>query len=206
MGENPEDERQVAEFWRKHGLDADAIENPRERFSKLPDLRLSYDGKPWAYCEVKTIVRHFWNVRILHDDRPIEERVEESKKSVMERITGDLVTAARQLSAGNPHHALLNFVVLVNRDTEASPTLLAQLFSAPPASPGRDLKARRQARLAEEMQGFRRNVDLCLWVKPAAEEKLDVETCLLLNPALLSFAEEVTGLRGDKLISLNPAA
>ena len=206
MGENADDERRVAEFWREHGLRVDAIEDPRERFSKLPDLRLSYDGAPWAYCEVKTIVRHSWKVRILHDDQTIEERVEESKKSVIERMTGDLVTAARQLKAGNPDHALLNFVVLVNRDAEASPTLLAQLFSASSASPGRSLKARREARLAEEMQGFRRSVDLCLWVKPTAEEKLHVESCLLLNPALLSFAEEVTGLRGDKLISLHPAA
>jgi hypothetical protein len=206
MGENAADERRVAEFWRKHGLRADAIEDPRERFSKLPDLRLSNDGAPWAYCEVKTIARHFWKVRILHDDQPIEERVEESKKSVIERIAGDLVTAARQLKAGNPNHALLNFVVLVNRDAEASPTLLTQLFSAPHASPGRSLKARHEAGLAKEIQGFRRNVDLCLWVKPAAEEKLDVEACLLLNHGLLSFAEEVTGLRGDKLISLEPAA
>jgi hypothetical protein len=206
MGENAADESQVANFWREHGLRVDAIEDPRERFSKLPDLRLHYNGAPWAYCEVKTIARHFWKVRVLHDDQPIEERVEESKKSVLERITGDLVTAARQLKAGNPDHALLNFVVLMNRDADASPTLLTQLFSAPPASVGRGLKARRDARLAEEIQGFRRIVDLCLWVKPAAEDKLDVQTCLLLNPALLSFAEEVTGLRGDKLISLDPAA
>jgi hypothetical protein len=206
MGENAADERQVAEFWREHGLGVDAIEDPGERFSKLPDLRLSYDGAPWAYCEVKTMARHFWKVRILHDDQPVEERVEESKKSVIERITGDLVTAVRQLKAGNPDHALLNFVVLVNRDAEASPNLLTQLFSATPASPGRSLKARLEARLAQEIRGFRRNVDLCLWVKPAAEEKLHVEACLLLNPALLSFAEEVTGLRGDKLISLEPAA
>jgi hypothetical protein len=206
MGENAADERQVEEFWRKHGLRVDAIENPSERFSKLPDLRLSYGGSPWAYCEVKTIARHFWKVRILHDDQPIEERVEESEKSVIERVTGDLVTAARQLKAGNPDHALLNFVVLVNRDAEASPTLLTQLFSAPPSSPGRSLKERREALLAEEMQGFRRNVDLCLWVIPADGEKLQIEACLLLNPALLSFAEQVTGLRGDKVISLDPAA
>jgi hypothetical protein len=206
MGENAADEHQVAEFWREHGLRADAIEDPRDRFSKLPDLCLSLSESPWAYCEVKTIARHFWKVRILHDDQPIEERVEESKKSVIERITSDLVTAARQLKAGNPHHALLNFVVLVNRDKEASPDLLAKLFSAVPASPGRSLKARREGRLVQDVQGFRHIVDLCLWATPATEEKLDVETCLLLNPALLSFAEEVTGLRGDKVISLDPAA
>jgi hypothetical protein len=206
MGENAADERRVAKFWSAHRLGVDAIEDPRERYSKLPDLRLSCDGSPWAYCEVKTIARHIWRVRILHDDQPIEERIEESKKSVIERITGDLVTAARQLKAGNPDHALLNFVVLVNRDKEASPNLLTQLLCATPASQGRSLKARREASLVQDVQGFRRIVDLCLWVTPAAEEKLVVEACLLLNSGLLSFAEEVTGLRGDKLISLHPAA
>jgi hypothetical protein len=206
MGENAADERRVEDFWHAHGLSVDAIEDPRERFSKLPDLRLSYDKTPWAYCEVKTVARHSWKVRILHDGQPPEERVEESNKSVIERITGDLVTAARQLKAGNPDHALLNFVVLVNQDAEASPNLLTQLFSVKPALPGRSLKARREAHLWEEIQGFRRNVDLCLWGTPAAEGKFVVEACLLLNSALLSFAEEITGLRGDKLISFDSAA
>lgn len=206
MGENAADERRVAKFWSAHRLGVDAIEDPGERFSKLPDLRLSLGGAPWAYCEVKTIARRIWKVRILRDDQPIEERVEESRKSIIERITGDLITAARQLKAGNRDHKLLNFVVLVNRDEEASPNLLTQLFSGAHASPGRSLKARREGRIVEEIQGFRRNVDLCLWVKPAAEEKLHVEACLLLNPSLLSFTEEITGMRGDKLILLNPAA
>lgn len=206
MGENSADERHVAKFWSAHRLGVDAIEDPRERFSKLPDLRLFYDGSPWAYCEVKTIARHSWKVRILHRDRLPDERIEESKKTLIERFTGDIVTAARQLKAGNPDHALLNFVVLVNRDEEASPNLLAQIFSATMASPGRSLKARREARMVQDVQEFRHIVDLCLWVTPAAAEGLVVEACLLLNPSLLSFAEEVTGLRGDKLISLNPAA
>jgi hypothetical protein len=110
------------------------------------------------------------------------------------------------LKAGNPDHALLNFVVLVNRDAEASPSLLASLLSAKPASAGHSLKARHEARLAGELQSFRNNVDLCLWVNPGAEKQLTVEACFLLNPNLLSFAEEITGLRGDKLISFDSAA
>ncbi|MGO9336170.1 MAG: hypothetical protein ACLPY1_01555 [Terracidiphilus sp.] len=206
MGENAADERQVAEFWRERRLGVDAIEDPRQRFSKLPDLCLSYNGAPWAFCEVKTIARQSWKVRILHDGQPPEEYMEETSRSVIERLTGDLVTAARQLKAGNPDHALLNFVVLVNRDAEASPGLLANLFSAKRASAGRSLKARYVARLADELQSFRKTVDLCLWVNPIAEQRLNVEACLLLNPNLLSFAEEVTGLRGDKLISFDSAA
>jgi len=206
MGENAADERRVAEFWRAHRLTVEAIEDSGDRFSKLPDLRLSYDGTPWAYCEVKTLARHGWKVHILHDGQLPEERVEETGKTVAERIAGDLITAARQLKAGNPDRKLLNFVVLVNRDEDASPGLLSQLLQGRSPVSGRTLKARREARLAEEVQGFRRSVDLCLWVNPAAEDRLVVEACLLSNSALLSFAEEVTGLRGDRLISLDPAA
>ncbi len=63
----------------------------------------------------------------------------------MERITGDLLTAARQWRAGNPDREFLNFVVLVNRDAEASADLLAKLLAPKRTSAGRSLKARRQA-------------------------------------------------------------
>jgi hypothetical protein len=206
MGENADDEQRAAEFWRMHGLDAEALENPSEPFSRRPDLRLLRDNAPWAYCEVKTIAPHNWKIRILHPGRPPEERLEAGNRPLPERISGDLVTAVRQLNAGNPCHSLLNFVVLVNRDPEALPSILPVLLAAPAAPSGRSLQARRAARLAEEVRSFRRNVDLCFWAKPAAERGLVIEKCFLFNPALRSFAEEVTGLRADKLISLEPAA
>ena len=112
-GENAEDERRVAEYWRANGFMVEALEDPSERFSRLPDFRLYHEGQPWAYCEVKTVWRHSWTVRILHQDRPAEEHLEVSNKPVEERLSGDLVTAIRQLRSGNPGHALLNIVVLV---------------------------------------------------------------------------------------------
>jgi hypothetical protein len=206
MGENTADEQRVAEFWRAHGVEADAMEDPAQRYSKLADLRLSRDRVPWAYCEVKTITPHHWKIRILHEGQPAEERVEAGNQPLQERLTGDLVTAIRQLSFSNPNHSLLNFVVLVNRDAQASPSLVTRLLSASPATSGRSLKVRRSARLAEEAQSFRRKVDLCLWVNPATDGALLIEKCFLFNPSLRSFAEEITGMRADKLVSLEPAA
>jgi hypothetical protein len=205
-GEDTADEKMLANFWQARGLEVDALENPADRYSRLPDLRLSRDSAPWAYCEVKTVLRHSWTVRILHDDRPIEERREVTSQTVNERVKMDLIMAARQLNAGNPGHALLNFVVLINRDPDASPAVLARVFATQSTGHGRGLAARRAARLAQEVQSFRRNVDLCLWAKPESNGKLVMESCLLFNPALRSFAEEVTGLRGKKLVSLEPAA
>ncbi len=206
MGESAGDEKEVAALWRVHGLEPDALEGPAQRFSRLPDFRLMRDGVPWAYCEVKTLWRHCWTVNILHEDRPVEERRDTSSKPVDERIIGDLITASRQLQAGNSSHKLLNFVVLVNRDPEASPALLTQVLVRPIIRSGRSLKARRAAKLVEEVQAFRRCVDLCLWVTPAADGKLAIDACILFNPSLRSFAEEIAGLRGGKLISLEPAA
>jgi len=206
MGENAADEQRVAEFWIAHGLNAMALEDPRQRYSRLPDLQLLRDGAPWAYCEVKTLWQHSWTVRILHEDRPIEERREMSTKPADERIGGDLVTAMRQLQAGNPGHVLHNFVVLVNREPMMTPAFLTELLTRPVAVSGRSLAARRAAQFAREFQAFRRDVDLCLLAKPRTGGKLVIESCILFNPGLRSFAEEISGLRGDKLVSVEPAA
>jgi hypothetical protein len=58
----------------------------------------------------------------------------------------------------------------------------------------------------EEIQRFRRNVDLCLWANPGSNGELLIEGCVLFNPCLRSLAEEIAGLRGSKLIPLEPAA
>ncbi len=117
-------------------------------------------------------------------------RTESTGRSVEERICGDLVTAKRQLQAGNPDHALLNLVLLVNRDSAASLSILTHVLATQPPRAGRSLKARREAMLAEEIQRFRKTVDLCLWTMPAAEDRLIVEACLLLKPCLLFQPEE----------------
>ncbi len=205
MGENADDERMAAQFWMARGFAVENLEDPAERFSRRPDLLLSQDGKPWAYCEVKTVWRHSWKVHILHEGRE-EVRTEQSAKPVDERIGGDLVTAARQLRAENQNRSLVNIVLLVNRDPEASLAILAQAFAAQPPQAKRGLKARHDAMLAEEIQGFRRHVDLCLWANPGPNGELAIEGCFLFNPCLRSFAEEIAGLRGAKLIPLEPAA
>ena len=206
MGENAEDERRVAEFWRASGLEVEALEDPSERFSPRPDLRLSHDGKPWALCEVKTIWRHSWTVRVTHEDRPPEEHREISNLPVDERISGDLVTAARQLRAGNPDHVLLNFVVLVNRDPEVSISGLAGVFSMQPASGLRGLAARRAARLAKDVRDFRSDIDLCIWATEQMDGKLALDGCFLFNPDLREQAKQIAGLGSAKLFTLEPAA
>jgi hypothetical protein len=206
QGEQPEDERRAAEFWQMRAFEVESLEPTRDLLSRQPDLRLSRGGQPFAYCEVKTVWRHTTNVRILHEDRPVEERVEVSCATVDQRITADLVTAIRQLHYANPDHALLNFVTLVNQDAEATPGCLTSVLNHDLSTRGKGIAAKRAARTAQEIEQFRRDVDLCLWTIPAANGGLHVEGCFLFNPSLRSFAEEISGLRGDKLISLEPAA
>jgi hypothetical protein len=206
QGEQPEDEKRAVMFWESRGFAVDRLESGRTLFSRDSDFRLSRDSAPLAFCEVKTVWRHTVRTRILHEDRPIEERVEVSNKTVQERLSTDLVTAIRQLLYANPDHALLNFVLLVNRDQEATLTdLLSVLNTAFSSKKTKSLAARQAIWTAKEIDQFRRNVDLCLWSSAAGEE-LVLDQCLLFNPSLLSLAAEITGLRGDRLISLEPAA
>jgi hypothetical protein len=204
-GEYAEDERRVAEYWRANGFMVEALEDPYERFSRLPDFRLYREGHPWAYCEVKTVWRHSWAVRILHQDRPAEEHLEVSDKPVEERLSGDLVTAIRQLRSGNPDHALLNIVVLVNRDEEASLAGLVQLFSAQTAFNNHSHRDRQAARLAVEIQNFCRDVDLCIWAAEQADGMLSVEAYFSFNAALQEQVEKMIGIGDEKLIVLDPA-
>jgi hypothetical protein len=205
MGEDAEDERSAAQFWTRRGFTVEVLEDPNDRFSRRPDLRLLRDSVPWAYCEVKTVWHHRRSIHILHGDGE-EVRTESTGKSVEERISGDLVTANRQLLAENPDHALVNLVLLVNRDSAASLPVLSQVLASQPAGAGRSLKARRDATLAKEIQSFHKTVDLCLWTAPSADGDLLLEGCFLFNPNLRSFAEEITGMRRGKVIPIEPAA
>ncbi len=205
MGEKTEDEKSAAEFWRAKGFAVEMLENPAERYSRLPDLLLSRDGKPWAYCEVKTIWRHTWAVRILHEGQPSEERREATDKPVEERVSGDLVTAVRQLNQANTEHAMLNIVILVNRDPEASHCVVSRLLSQPPPKTGRSLTARRAVRLSDELRGFRRDVDLCLWAE-GHDAGFTVEGYYLLNPRLDDGVKLIAGLGPEQQILLEPAA
>ncbi|HWG18907.1 MAG TPA: hypothetical protein VG225_00155 [Terracidiphilus sp.] len=206
QGEQPEDEKRAALFWESRGFAVEQLEPTRDLRSRKPDLRLTRNGAPFAYCEVKTVWRHTTRITILHDEQPVEERIEVSKATLEERLTTDLVTAIRQLRYANPDHTLLNFVVLVNRDAEATPGHLAAVLNRIPPVEGKGLMARRAAWTAEEIARFRREVDLCLWANSAEDGELLIEGCYLFNPSLRSFAEEITGMRGDKVISLEPAA
>lgn len=206
LGEQPEDEQRVAELWESRGFAVERLEASREIHSDKPDLRLLRDGAPFAFCEIKTLWRHTTRITILHDEQPVEERVEVSKASVEERLTTDLVTAIRQLLYANPDHSMLNFFVVVNRDVDATPGHLATVLNRATPAKGRSLAAKRAGWTAKEIERFRGNVDLCLWAVPAANGALSVEGCLLMNPSLRSFAEEITGLRDEKLIALDPAA
>ncbi len=205
-GEVEKDEHFVADFWRRSGFEVELIEDPGERFSRLPDLLLSRKGARWAYCEVKTIWRHSWTVRILHDDRPAEERRELTDKPVSERVEGDLVTAIRQLHAANPNHSMLNIVVLINRDPEASIDVLKKVLATRPSSSLRTLKARMHARSAEEIQQFQREVDLCIWMDASGAEEPSLKGYILFRSGARDLTGEIAGLSSGKLISLEPAA
>jgi hypothetical protein len=204
MGENFEDERRAAEFWQGLGFAVESIESANDRFSRRPDLLLLQHGKPVAYCEVKTIQPHRHHIRILHEDREVEERTELSAVSVEERLSTDLVTAIRQLNYVNLDHALLNFAVLVNRDPEATPTMLAKLFAKQPPVSRRTLQARRAAWMVQAIQDFRCKVDLCLWVDGLSG--FSVIAHLVGSPSLRDKVEKLTGLGLENIPSLETAA
>lgn len=205
MGESAEDEHLVARFWELRGFVVENLENSAERFSRRADLLMLLDGRRWGYCEVKTVWQHRRSVHILHNDGE-EVSTELIDQLAEERIGGDLVTADRQLRAQNPDHELFNIVYLVNRDSAASFSTLFDVLTRQPSKVGRSLKSRREAMLAKEIHSLRKTIDLCLWAMPAADGELNIEGCFLFNPNLRSFAEEITGMRGAKVISLEPAA
>lgn len=205
-GEDASDEALVARFWRAFGVDVEMLEETSQHFSNLPDMRLIRQGKPWAFCEVKTIREHRWKIRILHDGMPPEDRIETSSMPVDERISGDLITAIRQLRAANCEHQLLNIVVIVNRDPKASLDGLTRLFSRPADISRRTLSEKHAARLASEIQNFRRETDLCLWTTEQPNETLSLEGCFLFNPKLRERLTAILGLEASKLIAFDPAA
>lgn len=204
LGENLEDEQKVAGYWQGLGFAVESLEGGNDRFSRWPDLRLLRNGNPVAYCEVKTLQRHRHHISILHEDRKVEERLQPSSAPVEERLSTDLVTAIRQLNYANADHALLNFVVLVNRDPESAPALLTKLFARQMPSSKRSLKARHESWTVEAIQDFRRKVDLCLWVDGLSG--FSVTGYFVGNPSQREHVARLTGLGFEKLLPLEPAA
>lgn len=205
-GEVQKDEQFVANFWRRSGMGVACIEDPKARYSRLPDLLLLRNGVPWAYCEVKTIWKHSWTVRILHDDRPAEVRREVTDKPVSNRLEGDLLTAVRQLHATNPNHSMLNIVVLVNRDPEASIDVFRKVLATRAPSSRQTLKARMDARAAKEIWQFQKEVDLCIWMSGLGAEDPSVEGYIQFGFGLRDLTQQITGLSSDKSITREPAA
>jgi hypothetical protein len=205
-GEVLQDELAVAAFWRKLGLEVERLEEENDRQSRLPDLLLSLDGAPFAYCEVKTMQKSSVSIRILHDDGTAEERNEWTTRTVEERLASDLTTAIQQLNYGNRDRRLPNFAVLVNRDPEASPATLHALFQRPlPKSP-RSLKLKREAWIVDAIQDFRRNVEFCLWMEPDVAGSLVLTAYFVRDPELIAKLRGTSQLDLDKLVSLECAA
>ena len=207
QGEQPVDERRVADFWENQGFGVEFLEpNPRELRSLLPDLRLTRDGQLFAYCEVKTIWRHTSHIRILHEGRLVEERVDVSKAGVEERLTTDVIASIRQLLYANPDHGLLNIVVLVNRDADANAALLAHVLNRRPSYKEIASQDWRAAKSIEEVEKFRLGVDICLWGDSSAGDGFSVSNYFLLNPRLAEEVKTWTGLDEEKRIMLQSAA
>jgi hypothetical protein len=206
QGESPADERRTAEFWEQQGFVVEALEDPAERHSRLPDLKLWRDGKAVAYCEVKTLWRHTWTVRILHEDRQEEIRKEISEKPALKRLSDDLFLTMQQLQSGNPDHALLNFAVLINRDSDLSATSLMELLLQPPPAPSRGLRARLKAQTHEDLQWFKRKIDVCLWIDPVGQEGFAVTAALVRDQPIFETLGNLNFISAEKLILLDPAA
>lgn len=206
LGEQSRDEQAAATFWHANGIEAEALETGLGRHHVRPDLRLSRNGVPWAYCEVKTLWHHRWTVEIRHKDRPAELRSGLTEKSAAERLSGDLSTALRVLQQENAEHALLNIVLLINHDPELSPATAARLLTPPDLPAPRNLRERREARATKEMRAFRNVIDLCFWAESKGEGQFALEGYFLTNPELqtriLPIADQVCARR----ISLEPAA
>jgi hypothetical protein len=206
MGEVAQDEKAIASFWRDSNFEVKALEPVDDRRSQQPDLFLSLNGIPFAYCEIKTIQDHRIVTRILHQDRPVEERTEVSGVSPEERLASNLVTAIRQLKYVNSNHELFNLVVLVNRDPEAAPAKLTELFLKPAPKSPRSLKAKHEAWTVAAIQEFRHKVDFCLWMEPAADGKLIPVAYFAQDPSFIGKFEALSKLGLDKLIALQLAA
>ena len=153
---------------------------------------------------VKTVWHHRWTVHILHKNRE-EVRPELTNKSVEERIGGDLVTAARQLHAENPAHSLLNFVLLVNRDSEASLGILSDVLTEKPPRLG---GAQRPA-MTRWSKRFSVSAATSIFAcGPSRRRRKSsrVEACLLFNPSSSLLRRRRSPDYAEKLISLEPAA
>jgi hypothetical protein len=117
FGEVERDEELAAQYLVGQGFQVARIEE--DRFAKTPDFRLLKDGKPVAYCEVKTFERDVWLDRMLAEAPSGSLAGGSRPDPIYNRISNAIHTAAKQLASANRDHGMLNILVLINRDKQA---------------------------------------------------------------------------------------
>jgi len=206
LGEQQADEQAAVDFWRESGFEVELLETGLSRHDVRPDFRLDREGRPWAYCEVKTLWRHTWTTTILHENQPPERQTGFTEKTAEERLSGDLLLALRVLHRTNSDHALPNIILLVNHDPELSPASVARVLAVPPASADANLKSLRDTWMAEELNTFRSEIDLCIWADGLENGRFAVRGYFPTNPELQNRIKQVADQVCERQISLEPAA
>lgn len=110
------DEEKIATYFSSHGLSTTRFSKNEQQSGKTPDFRASVNGNLIAYCEVKSIVRDSWLVRLFAKAVPGKIVGGLRDDPVFNRLTDDVHTAAQQFDAVNLQCTVPNILALVNHD------------------------------------------------------------------------------------------
>lgn len=165
---------------------------------KSPDFRLFKDKKLRGYCELKS-PRDDWVFDVPRDLKAGEIRQAVRRGPVAERLAVHIGTAAAQLDAVNPDHALPNILVFVSHARRRGPADVQMTIEGIRGPDGRHLflhdeeKSEEEAREAQEkLWDAARRIDLIVWI--------DVHTgkCHLIFPLGAEQLAEARDLFGVK--------
>ncbi len=112
------EEKQVADFFGKKGLQAEEFTKQEKSQPKTPDFRVFRGNKLAFFCEVKTISRDEWLDNQLKAAPPGKIVGGFRKDPVFNRLSNKIHEAVKQFDVVNPNLEYPNVLVFVNHDDE----------------------------------------------------------------------------------------
>lgn len=123
------DEALVSGYWQGKGFTVGPYSKNEMRDLKTPDFRLSRNGVDIALCEVKSFQKDVWLENQIAGAASGELVGGLPNDPIFNRISNAVHTAVKQFESINSDHKLLNFLFLVNHDTNARPEDLDRVLT-----------------------------------------------------------------------------
>jgi hypothetical protein len=206
FGKLTADEALILGFWQGRGFEVSSFSEKEMKNSKTPDFILKKSGVDIAVCEVKSFLHDSWLDEQIEKAEPGELVGGLRNDPIYNRISNSIHTASKQFNSVNQGHQLLNFLVLINRDTHARYGDLISVATGywDPLNGNYDLTHGQysEGRIREE----KKKIDLYVWIDIKRDGTMGLPHFFFGNPETTNTVCQIIEVDPQKIFTIQTAA